>query len=201
MHPFTKTESKDNSKIKQLKHSIELLIKETMAYDHTKTGVILFIDDLDRIDPELAVNILEILKNIFDIDHCISIIAIDYNIFVKGMKNRLGEYNSDNKHEFQLCYEKIVHLSLSMPKLFYINNFVKETVIDSGLFEEDELSKTIEGENIVNELSKLIDSSVRKNPRAIKRLSNTLSFIVFYNRDRKPYNNSSNKENKKRFIC
>ena len=50
--------------------------------------VVFFVDDLDRIPPGDAVEVLEALKNIFDIPKCVFILAIDYDVVVKG----LGDY-------------------------------------------------------------------------------------------------------------
>ncbi len=46
--------------------------------------VVFFVDDLDRIPPGDAVEVLEALKNIFDIPNCVFILAIDYDVVVKG---------------------------------------------------------------------------------------------------------------------
>ncbi len=42
-----------------------------------RRGFMFFIDDLDRINPESAVQILELLKNMFEVDNCIFVLAID----------------------------------------------------------------------------------------------------------------------------
>ena len=53
--------------------------------------VVFFIDDLDRINPVDAVEVLESLKNIFDIKDRIFILAIDYDVVVKGLEEKFGE--------------------------------------------------------------------------------------------------------------
>ena len=54
------------SDINQLKEEIGKLINEAIAENPSKVGFTFYIDDLDRIDPPVAVEILELLKNIFD---------------------------------------------------------------------------------------------------------------------------------------
>ena len=54
--------------------------KEPLVKDQKKQGIVFFIDNLDRIDPTLAVEILEITKNIFGFEKCVFIIGIDNNI-------------------------------------------------------------------------------------------------------------------------
>ena len=62
-----------DSQIASLKKEIAKFIDEVLTNDKTKSrkGFLFFIDDLDRIDPPVAVQILELLKNIFDLEHCI----------------------------------------------------------------------------------------------------------------------------------
>ena len=65
------------SDILQLKTEIARLIDDALAHDSSRVGFIFFIDDLDRIDPPMAVEILELLKNIFDLPHCVFMLALD----------------------------------------------------------------------------------------------------------------------------
>ena len=55
--------------------------------------VVFFVDDLDRIPPTDAVEVLEALKNMFDIPNCIFVLAIDYEVVVKGLESKFGEEN------------------------------------------------------------------------------------------------------------
>lgn len=68
------------SDIAQLKEEIARLIEDALAHDASKQGFTFYIDDLDRIDPPVAVEILELLKNIFDLERCVFILAIDYDV-------------------------------------------------------------------------------------------------------------------------
>ena len=57
------------SLVEQLKDRINVLVKQVLKCGQNngiKNGFIFFIDDLDRVKPTLAVEILEVLKNIFD---------------------------------------------------------------------------------------------------------------------------------------
>ena len=64
-------------------------MKNLMNENPSKIGFTFYIDDLDRIDPPVAVEILELLKNIFDLNKCVFILAIDYDVVIKGLKSRL----------------------------------------------------------------------------------------------------------------
>ena len=69
-----------------------------------------YVDDLDRIDPEDAVSILELLKNIFNIKDCVFVLAIDYQVVVKGLKEKFGEPTPENEWEFRSFFDKIIQL-------------------------------------------------------------------------------------------
>ena len=75
-----------SSDIMQLKDEIAKLIADALVKDKNKSGFIFYIDDLDRIDPPVAVEILELLKNIFDLEKCVFVLAIDYDVVIKGLK-------------------------------------------------------------------------------------------------------------------
>ena len=63
------------STIVQLKKEIAKLVETSLEQNPSKKGFTLYIDDLDRIDPPVAVEILELLKNIFDLKHCVFVLG------------------------------------------------------------------------------------------------------------------------------
>ena len=60
--------SKYNQGVKKAFHS---LVEEIKEESNPYQRVVVYVDDLDRIDPEDAVSILELLKNIFNLRLCI----------------------------------------------------------------------------------------------------------------------------------
>ena len=52
------------SDIAQLKEEIARLIEDALEHNPAKSGFNFYIDDLDRIDPPVAVEILELLKTL-----------------------------------------------------------------------------------------------------------------------------------------
>ena len=70
----------EKSDVEDLKDKIDGLINNALKSNSGKHGCLFFIDDLDRIDPPIAVQILELLKNIFDLPNCIFVLAIDYGV-------------------------------------------------------------------------------------------------------------------------
>ena len=165
-----------DSKIADLRNSIADLINEILKEDNNDKhkGFLFFIDDLDRIDPPVAVQILELLKNIFDLEHCIYILAIDYDVVVKGLKPKFGELNDKNAREFRSFFDKIIQLPFSMPVGSYqIDNFLIDMLGHIKYLTDDE----IKNEELKKNLSEMAGYSVGKNPRSLKRLTNILSLI------------------------
>lgn len=152
-----------------LASSVNSLIEK---YD--KEGVIIFVDDLDRLNPPVAVEILELLKNVFTLDHCIFILAIDYEVVVKGLEPKFGKLTDHNEREFRSFFDKIIQVPFSLP----VNNyrpmdFILKSLADIGYLKEIDTTNP----NVRSIFTTIVESSVGKNPRSIKRLINTLSLL------------------------
>lgn len=170
--------SSGESTIVQLKKEIEKLIGEALLADKSKEGFTFYIDDLDRIDPPVAVEILELLKNIFDLEKCVFILAIDYDVVIKGLKPKFGELTDRNEREFRSFFDKIIQLPFSMPVASYnVDAFLVDALDTIEFFSKEELHNPELAEN----LSEIARLSVGSNPRSLKRLTNTLSLISIIN--------------------
>jgi len=133
---------------------------------------IVFVDDLDRIDPENAVAILELLKNIFSIKHCLFVLAIDYQVVVKGLKGKFGEPNEQNEWEFRAFFDKIIQLPFMMPVGSYnIQSYLENMLIATGYLSKREVKD-------LDMLADIIKYSIGANPRSLKRLVNSLTLII-----------------------
>lgn len=161
------------SELEQLKTVLEESINKRTS-ESGKQSVLVFIDDLDRLNPPVAVEILELLKNIFTLDKCIFILAIDYEVVVKGLKPKFGELTDKNEREFRSFFDKIIQVPFSLP----VNNYRPMDFVLSSL-EKIGYINGIEAENpqLKETFGKIVVSSVGKNPRSIKRLINTLSLL------------------------
>lgn len=167
-----------HSDVMRLKEEINGLVQEALAHRPDRKGFIFYIDDLDRIDPPVAVEILELLKNIFDLENCIFVLAIDYDVVIKGLKPKFGELTDKNEREFRSFFDKIIQLPFSMPVANYnVDVFLVNALKAINFFTEKELDDTALAEN----LSEIARLSVGSNPRSLKRLTNTLSLISIIN--------------------
>ncbi len=171
----------EGAEISRMKKEIENLIAEILesSIDKNKLGFIFFIDDLDRIDPPVAVQILELLKNIFDLDKCIFILAIDYDVVIKGLEPKFGKLTEKNEREFRSFFDKIIQMPFSMPVASYtIDIYLLDALKNIGFITEEESRENQYKES----LTELASLSVGQNPRALKRLTNTLSLINIINK-------------------
>jgi hypothetical protein len=161
--------------IRELREKIAELsksVQEKLGYDR----IVFFIDDLDRVQPQTAVEILDVLKNIFDVENAIFVIAIDYEVVVRGLTSRFGDRNESNEREFRQYFDKIIQVPFSMPITAYEASFTKYM---SKLF--DSL-----GMNNVNDLDEMVDVAWRTSqgvPRSVKRIVNTMSLLALIGKD------------------
>lgn len=169
------------SAVKKLHDDIISLIEATFQHNIynknnlDKRGIVFFIDNLDRIDPTLAVEILEITKNIFDFDKCVFIIALDYTVVIRGLQSKLGQLTSDNEYIFRTYFDKYVQQTVNLPRLpNALNYFMVKLINNISLFNENELKSN----ELINGLLFISCTSIGYNPRLIKRFINTLSFIL-----------------------
>lgn len=168
----------ESSDITKLKNEIAKMIDAALKEAPDKIGFTFYIDDLDRIDPPVAVEILELLKNIFDLEKCVFILAIDYDVVIKGLRSKFGELTDKNEREFRAFFDKIIQLPFSMPVASYnVDTFLVDSLKKIGFCSEEELAK----EGVAETLSEIAQLSVGCNPRSLKRLMNTLSLISIIN--------------------
>lgn len=165
--------SETESNIGEIRNELENIIAECIEKD-SKHGFIFFIDDLDRIDPPVAVNLLELLKNIFNLNHCVFVLAIDYDVVVKGLEPKFGIRTDANEREFRSFFDKIIQVPFSMPVASYgVDTFLRESLSSINYLEENQLSNV----DLMSHLSSISGLSVGTNPRSLKRLINSLSLI------------------------
>ncbi len=166
-----------SNSIKELRAQLSLLVEEIKTLKTNPFGkVIIYVDDLDRIEPRDAVRILELLKNIFNIKDCVFVLAIDYQVVVKGLKDKFGEQTQENEWEFRAFFDKIIQLPFTMPMGNYdIANYVIDLLskIDFYSNEKEELDNDL--------IKNFVELSIGGNPRSIKRLINSLALIKIFN--------------------
>lgn len=160
--------------------SIREDLQKVISDYHSKFGkkFIFFIDDLDRIDPPVAVELLELLKNLFTLEHCVFVLAIDYDVVIKGLEPKFGVATASNEREFRSFFDKIIQVPFSMPvNAYHIDSFLVNSLLGIGYLQPEDASN----ENLKQTLSGFASLTVGTNPRSLKRLINSLSLISCIN--------------------
>jgi len=154
--------------IKDLKEQFNSCVKSVIdnsggAIDR----IVIFVDDLDRLNPGKAVELLEVLKLFLDCDNCVFVLAIDYNVVVRGVRDKYGEDFS--KEKGKSFFDKIIQVPFKMPVAEYdVSNYVKSCFESIGIKLEDQEQ--------IDTYVNLIVHSNGTNPRSMKRLFN--SFLL-----------------------
>lgn len=165
------------SLVEQLKNQIDSLVNEVLNCAQNKgfkQGFIFFIDDLDRIKPTLAVEVLEVLKNILDFTYCISVIAIDYSVVVEGLKYKMA---GKSDKDYRVYFDKLIQVQIAMPVFDYdIKPFLRKALSEISYFELDCTDERLE------DLTQIAQRTIGKNPRNLKRLINNLSLANSFRR-------------------
>lgn len=132
-----------------------------------KNRVVVFVDDLDRLQPGKAVELLEVLKLFLECERCVFVIAVDYDVVTRGIRQKYGADVSDEKGKS--FFDKIIQLPFKVPVAQYdIKNYVRKMLSDMNISAGDE-----DIELFVN----LVHTSIGLNPRSMKRLFNTYQLL------------------------
>lgn len=146
--------------IRNLKEKFADIVNKTKG---ERGRVVIFVDDLDRLNPEIAVELLEVMKLFMDVPNCIFVLAIDYEVVVNGVRKKFGSDMSEDK--CRSFFDKIIQLPFSMPV---------------GSYHIEKMLKKVIGEIIndyISPIGILVKSSLGANPRTLKRLANSFFLL------------------------
>ncbi len=171
--PTDLSDEGNNISLSELRDELQSAIQNRIT-EKGRRGVIVFVDDLDRLNPPVAVEILELLKNVFTLENCIFVLAIDYDVVVKGLEPKFGRLTEKNEREFRSFFDKIIQVPFSLPVSSYRPmDFVLESLCNIGYLTPVEKRDP----RFSKPFQEIVEYSVGKNPRSIKRLINTLSLL------------------------
>lgn len=154
--------------IKELRDNLESIVEEIIGDGPDKfERVVVFIDDLDRLIPEKAVDFLEAFKLFLDIENCVFILACDYNVVMQGLQQKFGIGEKELKGKS--FFDKIIQLPFTMPtglgdRRGYIGELLGQ--IEAKYEPED-----------LEDYEELVDKSFGFNPRNMKRIFNSLLLL------------------------
>ncbi len=163
---FSEIGTQDASKaLEELKDRIQEAVNAKLK-SAKKNRIVVFVDDLDRLAPEKAVELLEVLKVFMDVPHCVFVLAVDYGVITQGLEKKYGVGIGHSKG--RSFFDKIIQLPFAIPIGQYnISAYIKNLLSNMSIScsEED-----------IDTYREIVDSSIGCNPRSMKRLFN--SFIL-----------------------
>ena len=135
--------------------------------------VIIFIDDLDRIRPLLALELLEAIKNFIDIPGCIFVMTLDYEVVQRGMLEKLGK--DLQKTSGKAFFDKMIQLPFVVPTTSYrLDEYIIDLLNRSGLPGVDKGRCDPESRQFFLDITRF---TVGRNPRGIKRVVNYMNLL------------------------
>ncbi len=130
----------------------------------------IFIDDLDRLEPVRAVELLEGIKNFLDIPQCVFMLAIDTDVVKEGLKEKYGANMDEDKRTH--FFDKIIQVPYKLPVHNYkLDEFMK-TVLKTYVKEEGQAESDVKIDEIAPKYVQFLDDADIHNPRTIKRCVN-----------------------------
>ena len=158
-----------NSQIEALKDNVDELLNKS------NKRLVIFIDDIDRLDKEEIYSVFKLVKLIANFSNSTYILSFDEKMVAQAIAERYGAGDLKSGENF---LEKIIQVPLIIPKA------QKEALLN---YTYDLLNKILEQNNITisEEESNRFTSIFRRNifpflvtPRLAKRYSNILSFSI-----------------------
>ncbi|WP_162623305.1 KAP family P-loop NTPase fold protein [Confluentibacter sediminis] len=150
--------------LNELKEDIDKSLNESSK------KIIIFIDDVDRLDKDEIFTLFKLIKINADFKNLIFIICLDPDHVAKAIHKRYGS-NKESGKEF---LEKIINIPLELP-------LIEEADLD--LFTKEKIKPILAFKNVKKtDLEELLDSirgSYFKSPREIIRIVNSFA-ISFY---------------------
>lgn len=137
--------------------------------------IIFFVDDLDRVQPQTAIEVLDVLKNVFEIERCVFALAIDYEVIVKGLADKYGKRTDSNEREFRQYFDKIIQVPFSMPVSAYRPSFDRYM---KSLMDRISMKRSALDETDMSQLGEIAWEATDGIPRSVKRIVNTMSLLT-----------------------
>ncbi len=146
------------SYVTELRDKINELLNEILKVTGLER-IYVFVDDLDRLEPRVALELLEGMKNFADYENCVFILAVDQDVVERGLRSKYGEDFSEEKA--RKFFDKIIQVPFALP----VQAYDIQSYITPLLKEESEY---------LQQYVDLLTKFEVRNPRTIKRSFNLL---------------------------
>jgi len=156
----------------QFEKMVDLKIKSLKKINPSIDRLIFFIDDLDRLSPTKAVELLEVMKLFLDCKNCVFVLAIDHEVVYRGVaqKYNLDYEKEKEKEKGKSFFDKNIQVPFSIPVDEYeLNGYVKSCL--------DQINIPYSKESLKIYV-RLVENSMGRNPRSMKRLFNQFLLLT-----------------------
>ncbi len=142
-----------------------------------KDRIVVFVDDLDRLVPGKAMELLEVLKLFLDCRKCVFVLAIDYDVVIRGAAEKYGFNLKDKTPEGlkeaekgKAFFDKLIQVPFKVPVVEYnITRYMEDG------FKKINITPTPKEMELYH---RLCTNSVGTNPRVIKRILNAFLLLT-----------------------
>jgi hypothetical protein len=135
--------------------------------------VVIFVDDLDRIRPVMALELLEAIKNFIDVPGCVFVMTLDYEVVQRGMVEKLGR--DLQKTSGKALFDKMIQLPFVVPTTSYqLDEYIIDLLSKAGLPCVRDNEDDSENRQFFLDITRF---TVGRNPRSIKRVVNYTNLL------------------------
>ena len=100
---------------------------------------------------------------------CLFVLAIDYDVVVKGLESKFGKKTEENEREFRSFFDKIIQVPFSMPTGTYdMGNLLSEKLTSISIAIPEDLNEAY---------TNVVKYTIGFNPRSLKRYINSFSLL------------------------
>lgn len=147
------------------------------AKEDSESRLCIFVDDLDRLNPSVALDLLEGLKNFAEFERCVFVLAIDKDVINQGLRSKydesfiFGTEDSENTNDSRRTradkfFDKIIQVPFDIPRKKYDIVKYMEKLLDR------KYDFKIEDEPSAEDYAEFLGGLDIDNPRSIKRYYN-----------------------------
>lgn len=160
--------------VEQLKNEINELVAEVLKENNstTKKGFLFFIDNLDRINPKMAVESLDLIKNFFDFKNCVFVVTLDYTFIANGVEFQFNKVSFNNLCEYNRFLDRYFNIVIPINTGFYDTELFLKRMLGFSFFDNCEWS-----DSDLGEFDLAVRRTVGASPRLVKQIINRISFL------------------------
>lgn len=135
--------------------------------------VVIFVDDLDRIRPAMALELLEAIKNFIEVPGCVFVMTLDYEVVQRGVIEKLGR--DLQKTSGKAFFDKMIQLPFVVPTTSYqLDEYIIGLLNKAGLPCIDKDGCDPASRQFFLDITRF---TVGRNPRGIKRVVNYMNLL------------------------